>query len=187
VDQLVVVTHPAPLRLEARELEHEGTPEGSVALGYYCDGHVVARGVVTDAALEAIQALLDEPVSLALAATEDESGNIEGRVCLVLPFDAVQNEGGEEAGAEPWRASVPGPPPDIGLSYDTEQPPGAGTGGDADGTRLALLPIGHVIRAKRDRRHGSVEGDVREMLDNLISGRARDAVSKAIDDLLDSL
>lgn len=183
---MVVVTHPAPLRLEARELEHEGTPEGNVALGYYHDGHILARGVVTDEALEAIYGLLQEPVSVALAATADDAGNIEGRVCLVLPFDPNEGDaGGDEEGAEPWKASVPGPPPDIGLSYGGEpQPPAAG---EAAGPRMALLPIGHVVRALRDRRHGTVEGDVREMLENLVSGRARDAVSKAIDDLLDSL
>jgi hypothetical protein len=185
VEQLVVVTHPAPLRLEARELEHESTPEGNVALGYYHDGHILARGVVTDEAVEAIRGLLAEPVSLALAATEDDSGNIEGRVCLVLPFDPEQGEGGgEEEGAEPWKASVPGPPADIGLSYGGEATPAQPEG---EGPRMALLPIGHVVRAQRDRRHGTVEGDVREMLANLVGGRAKDAVSKAIDDLLDSL
>lgn len=181
MEQLVVVTHPAPLRIEARELEHEDTPDGNVALGYYHDGRILARGVVTGAAVEAIYGLLDEPVSVALAATEDDDGNIEGRVCLVLPFDPEQAEGGgEDEGSEPWRASVPGPPADIGLSYGGEQQA-------ADGPRMALLPIGHVVRALRDRHHRTVEGDVREMLDNLVSGRARDSVSKAIDDLLDTI
>ena len=53
--------------------------------------------------------------------------------------------------------------------------------------RLALLPIGNVVRGAHNRNHEDVVSDAREMLDNLLAGRAQDAVSKAIDDLLDSL
>jgi hypothetical protein len=187
VDQLVVVTHPEPLRIEARELEHDSLPEGNVALGYYHGGHILARGVVTPDAVDAIRGLLKEPISLALAATEDPQGNIEARVCLVLPFDPTRLEGedGEDEGDAPWRASIPTPPPEIGLTE-------SGGGGavdeeDDEKPRLALLPIGHVIRGASDRRHANVVGDAREMLDNLVGGHARDAVTKAIDDLLDSL
>lgn len=183
MDQLVVVTHPDPLRIEARELEHDVTPDGGVTLGYYYDGHIVARGIVTPDAVEAIRGLLTDPISLALAATEDEDGNIEARVCLVLPFDPTRmGEDGEEESDEPWRSSVPAPPSDIGLSYG-----GAPEGEEEDRPRLALLPIGNVVRGVRDRRHEDVAGDAREMLDNLVNGKARDAVSKAIDDLLDSI
>jgi hypothetical protein len=186
LEQLVVVTHPQPLRLEVRPIDHEGTPEGSVALGYYHSGNVLARGIVTEDAVEAINGLLEDPVSLAIAATADEDGNIEGRVCLVLPFDGeADSSGGAAEGAEPWRASVPGPPPEIGLSYDA--PPVPRTDAEGEGERMALLPIGNVVRAARDRRHEDVAGDAREMLDNLLRGQGRDAVSKAIDDLLDSL
>jgi hypothetical protein len=184
LDQLVVVTHPEPLRIEARELEHAATPEGGITLGYYHEDHIVARGVVTPDALEAIRGLLHDPVSLALAATEDREGNIEARVCLVLPFDPTRmaTEDGEDEPDEPWLESVPAPPSEIGLSYGT---PGD-TAGD-EGPRLALLPIGNVVRGARDRRYPEVLGDAREMLENLVRGRARDAVSKAIDDLLDSI
>jgi hypothetical protein len=183
LDQLVVVTHPDPLRIEARELEHDVTPDGAVALGYYYNGHIVARGIVTPDAVEAIRGLLNDPISVALAATEDEDGNIEARICLVLPFDPTRaEEDPDEPADEPWRSSVPAPPPDIGLSYD-----GAAEAGDDDRPRLALLPIGNVVRGARERRHPDVVGDAREMLDNLVNGRARDAVNKVIDDLLDSI
>jgi hypothetical protein len=162
-----------------------GTPEGSVALGYFHAGRVLARGVVAEEAVEAITGLLRNPVSLALAATEDEHGNIEARVCLVLPVDAAEVRGEEEdEGAEPWKASVPAPP-DFSESWAE----------DDDGERessseqpqLALLPIGNAVRGARDRHHQDVLGDAREMLENLLAGRGRDAVHKAIDDLLDSL
>lgn len=187
MDQLVVITHPHPLRIEARELEHDSLPEGNVALGYYHEGTIVARGVVTPDAVEAIRGLLRDPISLALAATEDRAGNIEARVCLVLPFDPTRmaGEDGDDEPEEPWRTSVPAPPSDIGLSYPTSS--ASDEGGEDERPRLALLPIGNVVRGARERRHSDVAGDAREMLDNLIGGRARDAVSKAIDDLLDSL
>jgi hypothetical protein len=45
-----------------------------------------------------------------------------------------------------------------------------------------------VVRSARQRNHpGDVAGDAREMLENLLLGRARDAVSEAIEDLLRGL
>jgi hypothetical protein len=50
------------------------------------------------------------------------------------------------------------------------------------------LPIGNVVRQARERHHpDDVARDLHDMLVNLMEGRARDAVSKAIDDLLNSL
>jgi hypothetical protein len=182
LEQLVVVTHPDPVQLEARPMDNMTTPDGSIALGYYHQGNILARGVVSDEALDAINGLLEAPVSVALAATEDEQGNIEARICLVLPVDPEESkppQGEEEEDtSEPWRASVPRPP-DISGSWD-EKP-------EDPQPKLALLPIGNAVRGARDRHHPDVAGDVREMLDNLLSGRGRDAVSKAIDDLLNSL
>jgi len=185
VESLVVVTHPEPLRIAVRPLERVDTPEGSVALGYFHAGRVVARGVVALEAVEAITGLLQNPVSLALAATEDEEGNIEARVCLVLPVDSdeLRAGGNDEEGDEPWKASVPAPP-DLGETWSTDE----GTGGEPSGQpQLALLPIGNAVRGARDRHHETVLGDAREMLENLLAGRGRDAVHKAIDDLLESL
>jgi hypothetical protein len=179
LEQLVVVTHPDPVVLEARPIEDVETPLDSVALGYYHDGHVLARGVVANEALEAIHGLLREPVSVALAATEDEEGNIEARVCLVLPVEAdelgsEEEEEEDEEDPEPWRSSVPAPPEDMGVGYE-------------DRPKLALLPIGNAVRGASHRNHSDVAADAREMLMNLLSGRSHDAVSKAIDDLLGSL
>lgn len=176
MEQLVVVTHPEPVVLEARAIDDVSTPDGSVALGYYYDGHVLARGVVTSDALDAIYGLLRAPVSLALAATEDDSGNIDARVCLVLPVDADE-EGleSEDEPDEPWKASVPPPPGEAERDEYGDQP------------KLALLPIGNAVRGAGNRNHADVAGDVREMLSNLLSGRTHDAVARAIDDLLGSL
>lgn len=174
MEQLVVVTYPEPVVLEARPMQDVSTPDGSLALGYYHEGHVLARGVVTDDALDAIHGLLRAPVSVALAATEDENGNIEARVCLVLPVDPEDLEGADEEPDEPWRASIPGPPADFESEYD-ERP------------KLALLPIGNAVRGASRRNHPDVAGDAREMLSNLLAGQGHDAVARAIDDLLDSI
>jgi hypothetical protein len=196
MDELIVVTHPEPVRLEARPLEVETPPEGNVALAYYCDGHLLARGYVASDAVRAINGILSNPVSVALAATEDQSGNIDARFCLVLPVDSenLPIDEDDDAPEEPWRASLPAAP-----TFRTAfNPPDVTSGEDAseaddeddedDRPRVALLPIGNVVRDARERHHpDDIAGDLRDMLANLIEGRARDAVAKAIDDLLKNL
>jgi hypothetical protein len=186
VDELVVVTHPEPIRLEARPIEHDSVPEGEVALAYYHDGRLLARGVVSPEAVKAINGILGDPVSVALAATEDEHGNIDARFCLVLPVDPDKWPNDDEDGPdEPWRSSVPSVPA-FGTDYDTA--PKEESEGDDESPRVALLPIGNVVRNVRDRNHReSIAKDLREMLVNLMEGKASDAVEKAIDDLLRSL
>lgn len=177
MDQVVVVTYPKPIVIETRTLPQEGVPQGNVGLSYYYDGHLIARGVVAPDALEAIRSILLVPVSVALAATEDDDGNIDARVCLVLPVDpsAAREDEGEDA---PWKSSVPTPPPEVDSSY----------GDSRERPQLALLPIGNVVRGARDRKHPEeLARDTREMLENLMAGRAQDAVAKAIDDLLKSI
>lgn len=184
MEHLVVVPHPIPIALEARSIDHNAIPEGAVGLGYYYDGRLIARSVVAAAALDTIRALLSSPVSVALAAREDEDGNIDGRICLVLPVESDEDESlDEEEEAEPWRASVPAPPSEIESEY------GGGASEDESGEpQYALLPIGNVVRPASDRHHpGAVADDVKEMLENLLAGGGRDAVQKAIDDLLRSI
>ncbi len=181
MDQLVVVPYPSRVTLEARSIEHDAVPDGAIGLAYYHEGHVVARSAVSEEAVDTIHALLSEPVSVALAAQEDDDGNIEARFCLVLPMERDEAEGGDEAD-EPWKESVPAPPPEVESDYRSDA-----DDEDEDKPQFALLPIGNVVRARDDRHHVNVAGDAREMLDNLLSGRAQDAVQKAIDDLLDSI
>lgn len=184
MDHLVVVPHPTPIALEARSIRHNAVPEGAVGLGYYYDDRLIARSVVASTALDTIQSLLAVPVSVALAAREDEEGNIDGRICLVLPVDADAAEEEEGDPSEPWKSSIPSPPPEIEGGYGSGDDEEGGEGGP----QFALLPIGNVIRAAGDRHHPEdVAVDAREMLENLLSGGGRDAVQKAIDDLLGSI
>lgn len=188
MDELIVVTHPEPVRLEARPLTTETPPEGNVALAYYCDGKLLARGFVAREAVRAIRGILSKPVSVALAATEDESGNIDARFCLVLPVDPDKfplNDEDNEEGNEPWRASVPTVP---SFESDFDEEDSDQEERDDGRPRVALLPIGNVVRNARERHHpDDMARDLRDMLMNLIEGRSRDAVAKAIDDLLNSL
>jgi hypothetical protein len=178
MEPLIVVTYPEPVALEARPIEHEAIPDGNVGIGYYYHDSLIARSVVTPESVDAIHSILSEPVSVALAATVDTQGNIDGRVCLVLPVHG-EEEGEEDA--EPWRASVPTPPAEVEDGYGEESDP-------AVGPRAVLLPIGNVVRSARDRNHpNDAADDAREMLDNLLAGQAQDAIAKAIDDLLRSV
>ncbi|HUE77078.1 MAG TPA: hypothetical protein VMM83_03985 [Longimicrobiales bacterium] len=188
MDHLVVVPHPVPIALEARSIRHGAVPEGAIGLGYYYDGRLIARSVVAAGALDTIQSLLATPVSVALAAREDEEGNIDGRICLVLPVEPDGEDGAEGAAVEDWRESVPTPPPEVESGYTR---PGGGEGEEAEGDgspQYALLPIGNVVRPAEDRRHpDDVANDAKEMLESLLAGGGKDAVQKAIDDLLESI
>jgi hypothetical protein len=180
MDQVVIVTYPRPIRLEALEVEHEAVPDGGIGMAYYYQRNVVARGVVTPEAVQVIRKLLDVPVTLALAATEDSDGNIDARVCVMIPMDSELLRQDDPAENEPWRESVPQPPAEIEDSWKRDP--------ESDSPQMALLPLGNVIRSARNRNHpDSVAGDAREMLSNLMTGKGQDAVSRAIDDLLDSL
>jgi len=188
MEPLIIVNYPEPLKLEARPIEHEAIPEGEIGIGYYHNDALIARSVVTPESVEAIHNLLSAPVAVALAATEDAHGNIDGRICLVLPIDDehfVDEDPDFED--EPWKASVPPPPPEVDSygddPFDAEDAPF-----DGAFPRVVLLPIGNVVRSARDRHHPNNPAfDAREMLENLLAGKGQDAVAKAIDDLLSSI
>jgi len=187
MDELIVVTHPELIQLEARPLESEQPGEGDVALAYYHDGHLLARGFVAPEAVKAIHGILSNPVSVALAATEDQSGNIDARFCLVLPVDSDKftlDDDEEEPAEEAWRASLPSTPI-FGSNFDDQA---ESVDEDDNRPRVALLPIGNIVRDARERHHPEdIARDLRDMLVKLMEGRAKDAVTKAIDDLLSSL
>jgi hypothetical protein len=190
MDELIVVTHPEPVQIEVRPLDTEAPPEGNVALAYYYDGHLLARGYVASEAVSAIHGILSNPVSVALAATEDKSGNIDARFCLVLPVDPDQFGGEDEEAAadEAWRSSLPTVPSFASTYDEIDEGEASDDEDDDEQARVALLPIGNVVRNAQERRHpDDVARDLHEMLLNLMHGRAKDAVAKAIDDLLSSL
>jgi len=178
MEPLIVVTYPEPVTLEARQIQHEAIPEGEIGVGYYYGSALIARSSMAPESLQAIHDLLEGPVNVAIAAMEDERGNIDARVCLVLPIDSTSLEAEEEDEDEPWKASIPSLPP--GIESDPLD--------DDRQDRVVLIPIGHVVRSRDNRNHpDDLAGDAQEMLDNLLRGRSQDAVAKAIDDLLKSI
>ena len=184
---VVVVTYPHALNLEVERLEHVSVPEHTTALAYYFRGGLIARGIVSDDAIESIQSLVKDPVHLALAAQEDDRGNIDGRLCLVLPLELGKQLMKEEESEpeEPWKASVPAPPAEID-SYGSRKKESDGE--SPEHPQIALLPIGNIVRSNEARNHpDDISADAREMLANLLAGQGQDSVRKAIDDLLDSI
>lgn len=173
MEPVIVVTHGRPLHVVARQLEGGTATTDTIALGYFVGDHLIARGVIAASALDTLQEVLREPVTLALAADEDDAGNIDARVCIVVRLESSGTRDGVET-SEPWRASVPAPP----FETDPSTP---------DPRSLALVPLGDVVRSAQNRTHDSLAGDVRDMLANLLHGRSRSAVDQAIDDLLNSL
>lgn len=186
---VVVVTYPHALSLEIERLEHASLPEHQTGLAYYFRGGLIARGVVSDDALESIESLVNDPVHLALAAQEDDRGNIDGRLCLVLPLELGKELMKEDDAEpdEPWKASVPAPPTEID-SYTSKKKGTTEEESDGDKPHIALLPIGNIVRSSEARNHpDDISADAREMLVNLLAGQGQDSVRKAIDDLLDSI
>lgn len=186
---VVVVTYPHPLNLEVERLESPTVPEHTTGLAYYFRGGLIARGVVSDDAVESIQTLVNDPVHLALAAQEDDNGNIDGRLCLVLPLELGKElmKDDESEPEEPWKASVPAPPTEVDSYASKKRDDGEEETEDGQ-PQIALLPIGNIVRSSEARNHpDDVSADAREMLANLLAGGGEDSVQKAIDDLLDSI
>lgn len=184
---VVVVTYPHPLNLEVERMEQAAMPEHTTGLAYYFRGGLIARGVVSDDAVESIQTLVNDPVHIALAAQVDDRGNIDGRLCLVLPVELGKQLMKEEEPEpeEPWKVSVPAPPAEID-SYGSKK--GGESETESGSPQIALLPIGNIVRSSEARNHpDDVSADAREMLANLLAGQGQDSVRKAIDDLLDSI
>ena len=184
---VVVVTYPHALELEIERLDHMSVPENSTGLAYYFRGGLIARGVVSDNAVDPIETLVSDPVHLALAAQEDERGNIDGRLCLVVPVEVGKQLMKEEEGEpeEPWKASVPAPPSEIDSYASKKKDDPEADNGHPE---IPLLPIGNIVRSNEARNHPEdVAADAREMLANLLAGQGQDSVRKAIDDLLDSI
>lgn len=184
---VVVVTYPHALDLEVEQLDHATTPENTTGLAYYFRGGLIARGVVSNDAVESIQSLVNDPVHIALAAQEDDGGNIDGRLCLVLPVELGRElmKEDESEPEEPWKASVPAPPAEID-SYGSKKKEAEES--ESGHPQIALLPIGNIVRSSEARNHpDDVAADAREMLANLLAGQGEDAVKRAIDDLLDSI
>lgn len=173
MDPFVVVTHPEPLQLDVRPVETTESTGGQMALAFYHHENLLARGAVPPQALDPLAQLLANPVTVALAVTQDDQGNVDGRLCVVLRMPDGPPAREPEEPEEPWKSSVPDLPPGV----ESQEP----------ASQLALLPLGNVVRSAANCRFPELADEARDMLENLLAGRGRDAISRAIDDLLDSI
>lgn len=176
----VFVTTREPVRLTVRHLDDPRAPESS-ALGSYIDGRLVARCAMPAEAIERLLALelFAEPMAVGLFAYEEAPG-LQCRLFALVPRDALEQAAHEH---EPWKASVPSYEPGAaGTPSDDEEEPSV--------PPYETILLGHIVRFDKDRRHpDDLAAEAVDILQKILTGgdSLKDADSRAIDDLLDSL
>jgi hypothetical protein len=171
----VFVATATPLEVSVAPLPDERAPDG-VCLAARIDGRLVARCAMPGESIERLVALklFEEPVLVGLLAFEGEPG-IQGRLVALVPA-AKLTEGSEPD--EPWKASVP-------SFEDAERE----EGDEGDGSGLAAILLGHIVRFSSDRKHPQdLAQEAVDILQRVVAGTPMpDAATKAIDDLHGSL
>ena len=171
----VFVATATPLEVSVAPLPDDRAPDG-VCLAARIDGRLVARCAMPGESIERLVALklFEEPVLVGLLAFEGEPG-IQGRLVALVPA-ARLTEGSEPD--EPWKASVP-------SFEDADREDGE----EGDGSGLAAILLGHIVRFSSDRKHPEdLAQEAVDILQRVVAGAPMpDAATKAIDDLLDSL
>ncbi|MFL5560104.1 MAG: hypothetical protein ACJ79K_01390 [Gemmatimonadaceae bacterium] len=172
----VFVATATPLEVSVAPLPDDRAPDG-VCLAARIDGRLVARCAMPGESIERLVALklFEEPVLVGLLAFEGEPG-IQGRLVALVPAARLTENSEPD---EPWKASVP----------SFEEGESEGEGEENDGSGLAAILLGHIVRFTSDRKHPEdLAQEAVDILQRVVAGAPMpDAASKAIDDLLDSL
>ena len=172
----VFVATATPLEVSVAPLPDERAPDG-VCLAARIDGRLVARCAMPGESIERLVALklFEEPVLVGLLAFEGEPG-IQGRLVALVPAARLTETSEPD---EPWKASVP-------SFEDAER---ESDGEEGDGSGLAAILLGHIVRFTSDRKHPEdLAQEAVDILQRVVAGAPMpDAATKAIDDLLDSL
>ena len=172
----VFVATATPLEVSVAPLPDERAPDG-VCLAARIDGRLVARCAMPGESIERLVALklFEEPVLVGLLAFEGDPG-IQGRLVALVPAARLTESSEPD---EPWKASVP-------SFEDAER---GAEGEEGDGSGLAAILLGHIVRFSSDRKHPEdLAQEAVDILQRVVAGAPMpDAASKAIDDLLDSL
>lgn len=172
----VFVATATPLEVSVAPLPDDRAPDG-VCLAARIDGRLVARCAMPGESIERLVALklFEEPVLVGLLAFEGEPG-IQGRLVALVPAARLTESSEPD---EPWKASVP--------SFEDAERDSASEEGDGSG--LAAILLGHIVRFSSDRKHPEdLAQEAVDILQRVVAGAPMpDAASKAIDDLLDSL
>lgn len=170
----VLVGTAAPVQLEVRPVEHHLTPEGTVCIATFHEGHAIGRCAIPEESVEDFleMDLFDEPVALALNVRVGGPG-IEGSLLALVPMDQTKRRRDEPD--EPWRASVPGV--DYEKSSDEES-------GDAAASQLVGIFLGEIVRFERDRKDSdSMLREAADMLAGVIRGDVEAVVDRVIEEL----
>jgi len=175
-DAAFVITE-GPVPIDVREVHDERTPDDMVCLGTTIGDRLIARCVVPPEALVFFreQAVFDEPVRLALGATEEEPG-LQCRLFAVvqLPSAVFEDPDANDEESSPWTDSVPSSRFDQVADQDAP-----------DRERTVAVLLGHIVRFDRDRRHpGDLPREAADVLASIVSGRVSDVVDKVLEDLL---
>ena len=182
----VFVATATPLQVSVGPLPDERAPDG-VCLASRIDGRLVARCAMPGESIERLMELklFEEPVLIGLLAYEGEPG-IQGRLVALVPATRL-TESDEEN--EPWKASVPSFEQKQRASGGTAEEGEEGDGEEEEGSGLAAVLLGHIVRFDRDRKHhDDLAREAVDILQRVVSGSPlSDAAAKAIDDLLGSL
>jgi hypothetical protein len=189
----VFVATATPLQVSVGPLPDERAPDG-VCLASRIDGRLVARCAMPGESIERLMELklFEEPVLIGLLAYEGEPG-IQGRLVALVPATRL-TESSEEN--EPWKASVPSFEQAQRAAREAADDEGDDDGDDegeepeeGEGSGLAAVLLGHIVRFDRDRKHhDDLAREAVDILQRVVSGAPlSDAAAKAIDDLLGSL
>jgi len=182
VPNQVIVATGDPVSLTPRSIDDDRTPEGLLCMGTYIGDRLVARCVVEPEAMELVRAerLFEAPVRLALAAVEAPPG-LQCRLFALVPMPEERAE--DEETDAPWARSVPGSGYEAAIRGAHGDP-----GGDpADGTPMAAVLLGEVVRFARDRRYPNDLGEeAADVLGRIVHGEVTEVVDRALEDLLGS-
>lgn len=176
----VIVATGEPISLTPRSIDDDRTPEGLLCMGTFIGDRLVARCVVEPAAMDLVreERLFEAPVRLALAAIEAPPG-LQCRLFALVPMPG-DREGDDETDA-PWAGSVPG----AGYEEAVRAQHGDRGLDSAEGTPMAAVLLGEVVRFARDRRYPDNLGEeAADVLGRIVNGKVTEVVDRALEDLL---
>jgi hypothetical protein len=148
-----------------------------VCMGCYRNGRLVARSVLPPEAWGQIDeyGVFDDPVQIVLVARAAPPG-VQCQLYAMVPLPDEE----DEAGDEPWSASVPGSSYEASLEDEDEDTEEA-----ADEPAVAPIPLGNIVRYERDRVHPeSLPLEAVDVLRRVIDGETAEVVDRALADLL---
>jgi hypothetical protein len=170
----VLVGTAAPVQIEVRTVEHHLTPDNTVCVGTFHEGHTIGRCAIPAEGVKEFldMSLFDKPVSLALNVRLGGPG-VEGSLLALVPME--KTEAGVDEEDEPWRASV------SDISFDAQEPTDSDTG---PASHLVGVFLGEIVRFDQDRRNpNSLLREAADMLAGVIRGKVSSAVDRVIEEL----